>query len=178
LRDVRRLVVAMSRARLGLYIFGRRSLFEQCYELTPTFSQLIKRPTSLELVSNEVFPTTRQLNDEVPSLSLPGVLEMGGVLKQYWQEAERRQTYLAALEQQAMQEWQKQLESSAAASAAAAAALGVSERVMADVDVAAAAEAKKAYADDDDGSNVATTTSTTSTTNNDKDDVAVKPMEQ
>ena len=33
LRDVRRLVVAMSRARLGLYVFCRRSLFEQCYEL-------------------------------------------------------------------------------------------------------------------------------------------------
>ncbi|CAF5035385.1 unnamed protein product, partial [Rotaria sp. Silwood1] len=29
LRDVRRLVVAMSRARLGLYIFGRVNLFER-----------------------------------------------------------------------------------------------------------------------------------------------------
>lgn len=37
LRDVRRLVVAMSRARLGLYIFGRASIFAQCYELQPTF---------------------------------------------------------------------------------------------------------------------------------------------
>jgi superfamily I DNA and/or RNA helicase len=37
LRDVRRLVVAMSRARLGLYIFGRTSLFASCYELQPTF---------------------------------------------------------------------------------------------------------------------------------------------
>ncbi|KAL4197499.1 hypothetical protein AMTRI_Chr04g251460 [Amborella trichopoda] len=37
LRDVRRLVVAMSRARLGQYVFCRRSLFEQCYELQPTF---------------------------------------------------------------------------------------------------------------------------------------------
>ena len=37
LRDVRRLVVAMSRARLGLYIFGRAHLFSQCYELQPTF---------------------------------------------------------------------------------------------------------------------------------------------
>ena len=27
-RDVRRLVVAMSRARLGLYVFGRRALYE------------------------------------------------------------------------------------------------------------------------------------------------------
>lgn len=37
LRDVRRLVVAMSRARLGLYVFGRAQLFGNCYELQPTF---------------------------------------------------------------------------------------------------------------------------------------------
>ncbi len=37
LRDVRRLVVAMSRARLGLYVFGRAQLFSNCYELQPTF---------------------------------------------------------------------------------------------------------------------------------------------
>lgn len=37
LRDVRRLVVAMSRARLGLYIFGRASLFKNCLELQQTF---------------------------------------------------------------------------------------------------------------------------------------------
>lgn len=41
LRDVRRLVVAMSRARLGLYIFARVSLFQNCYELTPAFQQVI-----------------------------------------------------------------------------------------------------------------------------------------
>ena len=41
IRDVRRLVVAMSRARLGLYVFCRRSLFEQCYELQPTFWLLL-----------------------------------------------------------------------------------------------------------------------------------------
>ncbi|KAI3936782.1 hypothetical protein MKW92_043376 [Papaver armeniacum] len=39
LRDVRRLIVAMSRARLGLYVFCCRSLFEQCYELQPTFNE-------------------------------------------------------------------------------------------------------------------------------------------
>lgn len=38
LRDVRRLVVAMSRARLGLYILGRVSLFQRCGELSPTFN--------------------------------------------------------------------------------------------------------------------------------------------
>lgn len=37
LRDVRRLVVAMSRARFGLYIFGRAALFRNCFELQPVF---------------------------------------------------------------------------------------------------------------------------------------------
>lgn len=49
LRDVRRLVVAMSRARLGLYVFARTSLFENCFELTPVFQQVIaitKSPSS------------------------------------------------------------------------------------------------------------------------------------
>ena len=35
LRDVRRLVVALSRARLGLYIFGRCDVFNNCLELRP-----------------------------------------------------------------------------------------------------------------------------------------------
>ena len=38
LRDVRRLVVAMSRARLGLIILARVSLFSTCHELQPAFS--------------------------------------------------------------------------------------------------------------------------------------------
>ena len=38
LRDVRRLVVAMSRARLGLYIVARVSLFRRCNELQPAFN--------------------------------------------------------------------------------------------------------------------------------------------
>lgn len=38
LRDVRRLVVAMSRARLGLFVLARVSLFSKCRELTPAFT--------------------------------------------------------------------------------------------------------------------------------------------
>lgn len=38
IRDVRRLIVAMSRARLGLYIFGRSRLFKNCFELQHTFN--------------------------------------------------------------------------------------------------------------------------------------------
>jgi hypothetical protein len=52
LRDIRRLVVAMSRARLGLYIFCRQSLFASCYELEPVFKQLLKRPNQLTLMNN------------------------------------------------------------------------------------------------------------------------------
>ena len=35
LRDVRRAIVALSRARLGLYVVGRLSVFSNCYELVP-----------------------------------------------------------------------------------------------------------------------------------------------
>ena len=52
-RDVRRLVVAMSRARLGLYVFGRRALFEQCYELEPAFKHLLRYPTKLAIAPTE-----------------------------------------------------------------------------------------------------------------------------
>lgn len=40
LRDVRRLVVALSRGRLGLYVFCRLDLFSRCAELQPAISQL------------------------------------------------------------------------------------------------------------------------------------------
>ncbi|KAJ0258773.1 P-loop containing nucleoside triphosphate hydrolases superfamily protein [Hirschfeldia incana] len=66
LRDVRRLVVAMSRARLGLYVFCRRSLFEQCYELQPTFQLLLKRPDRLGLnLSENTSAYTDRAVDEV-----------------------------------------------------------------------------------------------------------------
>ena len=38
IRDVRRLVVATSRARLGIYLFGRLSLYQNCFEIAPTFN--------------------------------------------------------------------------------------------------------------------------------------------
>merc|ERR1719169_129513 len=47
LRDVRRLIVTMSRAKLGIYVFGRFSIFENCFELTPVFSRFEKRPLEL-----------------------------------------------------------------------------------------------------------------------------------
>lgn len=58
-RDVRRLVVALSRARLGLYVFGRAALFANCYELAPALSQLIDPPNALQLLLGESYGTTR-----------------------------------------------------------------------------------------------------------------------
>jgi len=78
LRDVRRLIVAMSRARLGLYVFGRVNIFSDCYELTPAFRQLLKHPTKLHICPNEVVPTTRcvdvrpqtvKIMDDMPQMS-------------------------------------------------------------------------------------------------------------
>lgn len=65
LRDVRRLVVAMSRARLGLYIFGRVALFRNCFELQPVFNILLNRPLQMQLLATETYPADR-LVDATP----------------------------------------------------------------------------------------------------------------
>lgn len=72
LRDARRLVVAMSRARLGLYVFARVSLFKNCFELTPAFHQLMRRPLKLQLLPHEDYPTQRLNDDEsiVPPIEI------------------------------------------------------------------------------------------------------------
>lgn len=66
LRDIRRLVVAVSRSRLGLYVFCRQKLFDQCHELKRTMEQFSSRPSKLQLVL-ESHPTQRMVNDEIPS---------------------------------------------------------------------------------------------------------------
>jgi intron-binding protein aquarius len=75
LRDVRRLTVALSRARLGLYILGRRALFESCFEMKPAMEILLQRPDKLALTTGEMFPATRGVDEDV----LEGVAEMEGV---------------------------------------------------------------------------------------------------
>ncbi|XP_055884455.1 RNA helicase aquarius-like [Biomphalaria glabrata] len=75
LRDVRRLIVAMSRARLGLYIFARSSLFSNCFELTPAFNILTSRAQVLYLLPNEHYPCERKLQ-EVPVESAMVISDM------------------------------------------------------------------------------------------------------
>ncbi len=77
LRDVRRLTVALSRARLGLYILGRREVFESCFELKPAFDVILRRPDKLSLVSGETYPTQRTVNLETDATEMEGVEHLG-----------------------------------------------------------------------------------------------------
>lgn len=54
------MTVALSRARLGLYVLGRGEVFTQCTELEPAFSQLLVRPDKLVLVTGEMWPAKRE----------------------------------------------------------------------------------------------------------------------
>ena len=78
LRDIRRLTVALSRARLGLYVLGRREIFESCFELRQAFDILLQRPDKLQLVTGELFPSTRVLKDE-EGTPVPGETQMENV---------------------------------------------------------------------------------------------------
>lgn len=90
IRDVRRLVVALSRGRLATYVFGRRALYESCIELKPAFSQLLKRPDKLMLIPAERVPCTRAV-DNVPTsgtLAVADVIAMGELVKRMAEIAE------------------------------------------------------------------------------------------
>jgi intron-binding protein aquarius len=79
LRDLRRLTVALSRSRLGLYILGRKDVFESCYEVQDAFKLLFERPTKLQLVVGEMYAgTTRLIDDEnIEEAEMAGVEHLG-----------------------------------------------------------------------------------------------------
>lgn len=79
LRDVRRLTVALSRARLGLYILGRREVFESCFELRQAFDILLRRPDKLMVVTGELWPSQRAIADEDGDTQVLGESAMEGV---------------------------------------------------------------------------------------------------
>lgn len=70
LRDVRRLLVGVSRAKLGLYVFCRVSLFRECVELKPIMDVLLENPVKLALVENEYYPCERKEEEEVKSFEV------------------------------------------------------------------------------------------------------------
>ena len=82
-RDVRRLVVALSRARLGLYCFGRLSLFQQCQEIQSAMMHFQGQPPLLGLVEGEYVGMERaRAAEDVPEggLLVQGVEKMSDIV--------------------------------------------------------------------------------------------------
>ena len=73
------MTVAVSRARLGLYVLGRREVFEACPELRPAFDILLQRPDKLMLVTGELWPSERVLAEESATGPIEGEVAMEGV---------------------------------------------------------------------------------------------------
>jgi intron-binding protein aquarius len=65
LQDIRRLIAALSRARLGLYVFCRKELFVNSPQLVPIFQQLSSSPSQLQLVNHEAWPPQHLLDEPV-----------------------------------------------------------------------------------------------------------------
>lgn len=91
-RDIRRLVVALSRARLGLYVFCRKSLFQNCYELSQSFNLLLQKSDKLQLIGNERYPGVRKTSEIVDKksvLSIENVTAMGVLVYQMVQQQQQ-----------------------------------------------------------------------------------------
>jgi len=90
LRAIRRWIVALSRAKLGLYVFGRLEVFSGQYELHPMMHLFAKRPHQLELVPGERSgKSKRKVDAKVkPSeiKSIQDVTEMGQLVYEWAQE--------------------------------------------------------------------------------------------
>jgi intron-binding protein aquarius len=145
MRDPRRLTVALSRARLGLYVFGRRSVFEPIPELAPAFGPLFARPTNLCLLPlPERHPCFRPSSELLaacglpppPKLEVDSLERMAGVVRTLMDAA----NFQAALYEQRVRE----IAAAEAAEAAKAAA-----EAAADADAAATAAAAAAAAASD-----------------------------
>ena len=92
LRDIRRLVVAVSRARLGLYVLCRKDLFCNCHDLKRTMDQLAAKPAKLQLVKEEHYPTERMADTKVDARQLHeinDVTELGELVHSLQQELKR-----------------------------------------------------------------------------------------
>ena len=89
LRDIRRLIVAVSRARLGLYIVCRQNVFSRCHELHKVMDQFAAKPNKLELITGEQYPTERSLGSGIPTgkmYTVDDVMDLGSIVHAMQQE--------------------------------------------------------------------------------------------
>lgn len=77
LRDPRRITVAFSRAKFGLYVLGRQETFCSCYEIYDAFKLMLSKPSILEVVEDEDWPAKRLVNDGVESKVMKDVEQFG-----------------------------------------------------------------------------------------------------
>ncbi|KAI5784028.1 P-loop containing nucleoside triphosphate hydrolase protein [Pyronema domesticum] len=85
LRDIRRMTVAFSRARLGLYVLGRREVFESCLELREAFKRLLEKGDGrLELTVGEMYGAER--TEEAQKVVMEGVEHLGKYVYEMTQE--------------------------------------------------------------------------------------------
>ena len=77
LRDIKRLTVALSRARLGLYIIGNKELFQSCVEMNPVMEILDQRPDKLVVVPGEIWPSKRNVDEEVQGTEMESLEHLG-----------------------------------------------------------------------------------------------------
>lgn len=94
LRDVRRMTVAVSRARLGLYLLGRYDMLAQCVELEDMMKRL-QGSHNLEAVMGEMYQQTERISGEPPkdkaaSVTLTGVVHLGQYVQQMTQQYKSR----------------------------------------------------------------------------------------
>ena len=73
LRDLRRLTVALSRARLGLYVLGRRNVFVAAAEFKQAFDLPFQRSRYLLLTTGEMYPTTRLVEADAAATEMVSV---------------------------------------------------------------------------------------------------------
>ncbi|KAL3984757.1 AAA domain family protein [Acanthocheilonema viteae] len=86
IRDVRRLVVALSRARLGLYVLGRVSLFQNCLELATAFQRLCKYPQKLMIIPHETYLMHRKNGERLASkpIQIEDTVHMSTFVHQFY----------------------------------------------------------------------------------------------
>lgn len=88
IRDIRRLIVAVSRARFGLYVFCRLNVFRYVTDVQRVFDLIHQNSggsTKLQLIVGEQHPTERKMGDPVEEdqvYEVDDVIHMGSIVHQ------------------------------------------------------------------------------------------------
>lgn len=88
IRDIRRLIVAVSRARLGLYVFCRQNVFRYHHDIQRVMDLIAENSngnTKLQLIVGEQHPTERRIDDPLTddqTYEVDDVVHMGSIVHQ------------------------------------------------------------------------------------------------